>query len=180
MESLADAMQPVLAKIAELQKLGTERISAAARGDSYLEERFWSLIDSTVKGQGDSLDQFEIGQYRVDAIFLVSNNHAVVIELDGNEFHRDRCEEDRQRDKEILRSVSAVIRIRYKDLMERPRSTVHALGAWYDRFKERTVLPFGDHDNPNTAPVNLTVRTGYGTGTDADVIKRIQEGRRVK
>lgn len=174
MKSFNEAMHSVLMRY---NRLPIPRLhnSRASRGDSFLEERFWSLIDETEGGRKWSLDQFEIGRHRVDSIFLVPQG-AVVIELDGAEFHHDRAA-DHQRDTELLKVVSTVIRIRYHDLMTFPRSTLFTIGRFYPRFLRSGVQTFDSHDDPNTAQL-LGISWRKGSHTTNDIVQRIKKGQR--
>lgn len=174
MESLQDAMRPVLLQM-NAAGIGKAPHIDAARGDSVLEERFWSLIDDTVCGRENSLDQFEIGSYRVDSIFLVPQRGAVIIELDGEGFHQDRSA-DYRRDMKLLKSVRGIIRIRYADLMHRPQSTFYTIGTYYPRFRMKGISQ--PHDDPRTADtLGITWYHNPG-GTDHGIIRRIEKGQR--
>src|SRR6476659_2513277 len=57
------------------------------RGESFLEDRFWEMMRKTERGLDGAIQQFEIGECRVDAI-VDCNGKAVVVELDGAAFHK--------------------------------------------------------------------------------------------
>lgn len=173
MEKLSDAMWPVLERM-KMTAIGSDMPVTASRGDSALEERFWSMVDETDGGRKDSLDQFEIGNYRVDSIFLVPQG-AVVIELDGAQYHRDD-KADYRRDTEILRSVCAVIRVRYYDLMTFPYSTFYTIGRFYPRFHIRK-NNFPGHDDPRTANMH-GISWRQTCRKDSQIIERIKRGQR--
>jgi very-short-patch-repair endonuclease len=103
------------------------------RGDSVLEEQFWQMLLRSEEGWNLSLDQFQIGRYRVDAIFAIGDQ-AVVIELDGAAFHWN-VSIDEARDAELLRDVSAVVRIPYHAMRSCPDATFAVLAQWWDRFR---------------------------------------------
>lgn len=173
MELLADTILPVLQKIKAHSRLDIT-VTTAARGDSHLEERFWSMIDKTDQGREGSLDQFEIGKYRVDSIFLVHQG-AGVIELDGAAFHKD-AQADYRRDMEILKYVHSVIRIRYFDLVTFPISTFYAIGQFYPRFHIPGIM-YDIHDDPRTA--NLPgISWRQSCNKNQQIINRIQKGQR--
>lgn len=174
MQSFKDALFSVVLKLGN-SKLRVPTPVEASRGDSHLEERFWDLIDETEGGRKDSLDQFEIGKHRVDSIFLVPQG-AVVIELDGAEYHRDH-EADYRRDMDLLKVVRGVIRIRYRDLMTYPRTTLFTIGRHYPRFRSKGVQTFDPHDDPQTATLlGITWRRSWNT--NKEIIRRIKKGQR--
>lgn len=173
-ESLQSVLRPILLKM-KAEGLGIPAEPEASRGDSYLEERFWSLIDETQGGREGSLDQFEIGEYRVDSIFLVPQG-AVVVELDGAAFHRDQ-RADYRRDTVLLRSVYGVIRIRYYDLMTFPRSALYTIGRFYPRFLKQGLQTFESHDDPRTANL-LGISWRQSGHVDERIIRRIYSGER--
>jgi very-short-patch-repair endonuclease len=102
------------------------------RGDSPLEELFWHRLSGTEQGWQGAIDQFEIGNYRADAILDI-NGHAVIVELDGKAYHH--WERDFERDSVLLNEVSAVIRIPYAALKQHTFGTFKILEQWYSRFR---------------------------------------------
>jgi very-short-patch-repair endonuclease len=112
--------------------------------ESILEERFWEHIRKTKDGLKGSKSQFQIGNFRVDAIFAYKAR-AIVVELDGRHFHDP--EADAARDLILIKSVSAVVRIPFRALWDFPRATLAVLNEWFpDRFftgEDRHVISKG-------------------------------------
>lgn len=130
------------------------------RGDSVLEQSFWRWIKGSAGSWHGAIDQFQIGKYRVDAIFDC-DGEAVVIELDGKAYH-DRAK-DHLRDKELIQHVSGIIRIPFAAMWWYSQATIQALGSWYPRFSKpinQLVLTYEEfleewqnvQDDPYTLP----------------------------
>jgi very-short-patch-repair endonuclease len=108
------------------------RLRYEHRGDSVLEEMFWHMIRKTSASTHASIDQFQIGRYRVDSIFDCDGK-AVVVELDGKQFHNKEL--DRIRDAEIAQHVSAIIRVPFAAMWYYKDATMKVLGEWFPRFR---------------------------------------------
>lgn len=100
--------------------------------ESVLEDLFWHYVRGTQGGHHNCISQFPIGPFRVDAIFDCDGT-AVVIELDGKEYHD--WQRDDARDSVLLHQVGAVIRIPYRAMKYYPFATLAVIGAWYPRFQ---------------------------------------------
>lgn len=119
-------------------------------GDSVLEERFWHMMLKTSGGFHGSADQFQIGRYRVDAIFDCGGE-VVVIELDGKAYH-DRAA-DTERDNILINSVDAIIRIPFAAMWYYRNATLAAIASWYPRFDAGyyvTCLPLSEFNQEYT------------------------------
>lgn len=103
--------------------------------ESVLECDFWYYIRKTNAMERNAARQWQVGRYRVDAIFNCDGK-TVVVELDGAEFHKDE-RKDLNRVKDLLLSVDTVIRIPYQSMHFYPRATFAVLGNWFPRFALR-------------------------------------------
>lgn len=101
-------------------------------GDSVLEKQFWHFLSKTRGGLHGAIDQFPIGRYRVDCL-IDCNGKAVVVELDGKAYHDAMADEIR--DREILKSVDAIIRIPFVAMWHYPHATFAVLAKWFSRFQ---------------------------------------------
>jgi hypothetical protein len=104
------------------------------RGDSILEQHFWHYLRKTEMGWHGAIDQFEIGQFRVDCL-IDCGGQTVVVELDGKRYHK--ADEDELRDKEILQYVDAIVRIPFAAMWHYAYGTFEVLGQWFPRLALR-------------------------------------------
>lgn len=102
------------------------------RGDSVLEERFWHMFRKSVKGWHGAADQVQIGAFRVDCL-VDCDGQLVVVELDGAKYHN--ALDDELRDKEILKSVDAIIRIPFAALWYYRYAVFEVMATWFPRFQ---------------------------------------------
>lgn len=101
------------------------------RGDSVLEKRFWAAMNKTRKTWHGAVDQFPIGRFRVDCL-IDCDGKLVVVELDGKTYH-DALADD-LRDKELLKSVDAIIRVPFAAMWHYEAATMKVLSQWFPRF----------------------------------------------
>jgi hypothetical protein len=112
------------------------------RGDSVLERSFWHNLLKTEKVWHGSIDQLQIGQFRVD-VAIDCDGKSVVVEMDGAAYHD--ADRDRRRDDILLNSVDAIIRIPYAPMEYFRFGAMYALTQWFSRFD------VGDHNLTITA-----------------------------
>lgn len=101
--------------------------------ESVLECRFWYYVRKTSAREQGGERQVQIGNYRLDALFTI-DGRKVAIELDGQEFHDER--RDWNRDQWLLNrgGIDHVVRIPYAPMWYFPEGTMNVLATWYPRF----------------------------------------------
>lgn len=105
--------------------------------ESVLECEFWYWVRKTPDIERNAQRQVSISRFRVDSLFECDGKK-VVVELDGKRWHKDK-RADWERDKKLIESVDAVIRIPYAAMHFYPHATFSVLASWYPRFKLRAI-----------------------------------------
>lgn len=109
--------------------------------ESVLECRFWYYVRKTNDKERGGERQYPVGNYRLDAMFEI-DGRKIGIELDGQEFHDERRDFDR--DQWLLNhgGIDHIVRIPFVPMWYFPEATMQCLATWYPRFKLRGVNMF--------------------------------------